>query len=148
MGRKYASVGNQAVGTNITVIGVTSTAAIMPKLYELVVGCGAAPADLTTIFHVERYTAAGTATAVTPQALDPTDPAATASAGENHTVEPTYTASAVLMKFPVHQRNTFRWIARPGYELVMPPTANNGLGLQSQSSGGTAAHDATFFHEE
>lgn len=148
MGRRYSSSGDQAVGTNVTVIGLTGATTIRLKLYDLMISCGASPADLTTLFHVERFTAAGTSSAFTPIALDPDDPAALAAAGFNHTVEPTYTADKILLRMAVHQKMTFRWAAAPGKELVAPATAANGLGLQSQSSGGTAVHDATMLHEE
>ncbi len=148
MGRRYSGNGDQAVGTNATVLGLTSATTVRPKLYDLIIGCGATPLDLATIFHLERYTVAGTSTSFTPIALDPGDPAALAAYGYNHTVEPTYTASSILMKLSLNQRATFRWVASPGGELVLPATAANGIGLQSQSSGGTAIHEATMFHEE
>ncbi len=148
MGRKYSGSGDQAVGTNATILGLTSASTVRPKLYDLLIGCGAAPADLATIFHLERYTGAGTSTSFTPIALDPGDPAALASYGYNHSSEPTYTASAILMKLSLNQRATFRWVAAPGSELVAPATAANGIGLQAQSSGGTAVHEATMLHEE
>jgi hypothetical protein len=148
MGRRYSSSGNQAALANTTIIGLTSAATVRPKIYDLIVSCGASPADLATIFHLERFTAAGTSTAFTPIALDPADPAALASAGYNHTAEPTYTADAVLMKFSLNQRATFRWAAMPGSEIVLPNTAANGVGLQIQATGGTAVHEATILHEE
>lgn len=150
MGRRYSGVGSAAVGTDKTVLTLFGAATIKPKISELIVGCGATPADLTTIFHLERFTAVGTeGTGFTPLALDPGDPASLADFGVGvFSVEPTYTASAILMKFPLNQRLTWRWLANPGFELVIPSTASNGIGLQSQSSGGTAAHEATMYFEE
>jgi hypothetical protein len=149
MANVYSGVGNAAVGTDKTVINLISSATRRPALIELIVGCGATPADLTTIFHLERFTAVGTeGSGFTPVPIDPASPAAACDFGVAHSAEPTYTANAILMKFALHQRSIFRWVAAPGRELWAPATANNGIGLQSQSSGGTAAHDATMFFQE
>ena len=148
MGRRYSGLGDQAAATNATVIGLTSASTIRPMIYDLLIGCGATPLDLATIFHLERYTVAGTSTAFTPIALDPADPAALAAYGSNHTVEPTYTAAAHLLAFSLNQRATWRWVAAPDSELKCPATAANGIGLQIQSSGGTAVHEATMLHAE
>ncbi|OHB75584.1 MAG: hypothetical protein A2W31_00820 [Planctomycetes bacterium RBG_16_64_10] len=69
------------------------------------------------------------------------------SAGENHTVEPTYTTE--LLRFSINQQATFRWVAAPDGELIAPATASNGIGLQFYSvSGGTAECQAMFHHVE
>lgn len=150
MGRRYSGNGAAAVGTNKTILTLISAATIRPKLYDLLIGSGATPADLATIFHLERFTAVGTeGSGFTPLALDPGDPASLADYGVGvFAAEPTYTANAVLMKLALNQRATFRWVAAPGSELVAPASANNGIGLQAQSSGGTASHDVTMLHEE
>lgn len=150
MGRKYSGNGSAAVGTNKTILTLISATTIRPRLTDLVIGCGATPADLATIFHLERFTAAGTeGSGFTPLALDPGDPAALADYGVGvFGAEPTYTAAAVLMTLSMNQRATFRWVPSPGHEFVAPASAANGIGLQSQSSGGTAAHDVTMLHEE
>ena len=151
MGYLYSGVAPAvAVGTNKTLLTLISASTARPQLMELIVGCGATPADLMTIFQLERFTAAGTeGSGFTPLACDSSAPAALADYGVGvFSAEPTYTASAILMLFALHQRGQFRWVAAPGRGLIAPATAANGIGLQSQSSGGTAAHDATMFHEE
>jgi hypothetical protein len=97
----------------------------------LSLGSETAPADIAMLFTVRRYTAAGTSTAVTPLALDPADPAFLGQAGENHTVDPTYTANAILLNIPLNQRATFRWVAVQGGELVYPATTANGIGIET-----------------
>jgi hypothetical protein len=101
------------------------------KIYDLIFGSEAAAADNPFLWRVARITAAGTSTGVTPQPLDPADAATESDAGENHTVEPTYTAGANLIHCPLNQRATFRWVAAPGGELVAPATASNGFGIIS-----------------
>lgn len=148
MARRYSIIGDQAAATDDTIIGVESAATIRPDLYEWTLGCGATPADLASILHLERFTAAGTSSAVVPVALDPDDPASLAVGGSNHTGEPTYTAAAILYKLSLNQRATFRFAANPGFGFKSPATAASGMGLQFQSSGGTAVHEATFLFQE
>ncbi len=152
MGRRYSGVGSAAVGTNLTVLALESAATIRPEIYEFVIGSGAnAPGDLATIFHLERFTAAGTeGSGFTPYAIDPADLALSlADYGTGlYTLEPTYTAGAILYNLPLNERGTFRWVASPGSGFKSPATAASGTGLQSQSSGGTVVHQATMLHEE
>lgn len=149
MARKYVSDGSQNATAATSVLGVTSASTIRPRLFDLVFGSGATPADQAFNMQVQRYTAAGTATSVTPQAIDPGDPASLASAGENHTAEPTYTSGAVMLSFSVNQQATFRWVVPPDEGIIMPATAANGLGLLFVVvSGGTALCEATMVHEE
>lgn len=149
MGRRYSSSGGQNAAASTTILGLTSAATIRPKLYEILFGSAATPADQAFNMQVNRYTAAGTASAVTPQPLDPGDPNALASAGENHSVEPTYTSGAVMLSFSINQQATFRWVVPPEEGIVAPATAANGLGLRFVVvSGGTALCEATYHHEE
>lgn len=150
MARRYSGVGSASVGTNLTVINLISAATIRPELYEFIIGSGVnAPGDLATIFHLERFTVVGTeGSGFTPVAIDPDDPASLADYGVAHSGEPTYTANAILYKWGMNERATYRWVASPGSALKSPASAGNGVGLQSQSSGGTVAHEATMLHEE
>lgn len=149
MGRRYSIDGAQAVASPTdSVLGLTSTTAIRPAVYDVIFGSNATPADNALNWLMERYTAAGTSTAVTPQALDPDDPAATASAGENHTAEPTYTADSVLLNISANQRSTQRWVASPGGEIILPAATNNGAGLEPVHASFTGEVQATIHYEE
>ena len=148
MARRYGVIGQGDVGTNITVLGLTSATTIRPKIYDVVVGCTAAPADGASQFQLARYTVAGSSTAANINPLDPGDPASLGSAGQNHSSEPTYTSNQQIAAFSLNQRNTFRWVAAPGGESVLPATAANGIGLKTATSTVTANHEATFFFEE
>lgn len=148
MARRY-SVDGQDTGTaGTSILAVTSAATIRPKIYDVVVGSDAAPADQAAEYVLQRYTAAGTATAVTPRALDPADPSSLASAGEAHSVEPTYTADVIMLQFALNQRATFRWVAVPGGEIVLPATAANGVGLQVIGTTSAFNTNACFHFEE
>jgi hypothetical protein len=118
------------------------------KLHDLVVGSEATPADNAFLWRVRRCTAAGTSTAVTPVALDPADAATETDAGENHTVEPTYTANSELLLIPLNQKATFRWAAAPGKELVWPATASNGIGVETPTASAVTVAAMAYFEEQ
>ena len=132
---KYAIDFQRTASTTASVGSVTadSTRPRRFKVYDLILGSEATPADAALLYTIQRCTAAGTSTGVTPQPLDPADAATEMDAGENHTIEPTYTAGAILLNIPVNQRATFRWVAAPGGELVAPATAANGVGIQTDT---------------
>jgi hypothetical protein len=52
----------------------------------------------------------------------------------NHTAEPTVTADTELLEVPVNQRSTYRWVAVPGGELVVPAVDTDGIGARTKSS--------------
>mgnify|MGYP003393850304 CR=1 FL=1 len=118
------------------------------KWYDIILGAEATPADNAFRYVLQRCTAAGTATAVTPQPLDPADAATEADAGENHTIEPTYTAAALLLVVALNQRATFRWVASPGGELVYPATASNGIGVATPTASAVAVSSTIHFVEQ
>lgn len=119
------------------------------RVYDVIVGSEATPADAAILWTFRRCSAAGTSTGVTPQNLDPADATTEYDAGENHTIEPTYTAGAILLNIPLNQRATFRWVAAPGGELVLPATASNGFGIETDTiSTGTPVITATVHAEE
>lgn len=131
MGAKYAIDFQDTAATTTTVGNITCPASGQRRFraYFIQFGCEGDAADNEFRWLIQRCTDAGTRTAVTPQALDPADIAAITTAGENHSVEPTYTAGAILLNTPLNQRATYQWYAPPGGELVVPATASNGIGL-------------------
>lgn len=116
------------------------------RLYDLMFGSEATPADNVFNVRLTRSTAVSTGTAVTPSPLDPADAAAVALLKENLTAEGAL--GVVLMAFPINQRATFRWIAAPYSELVIPATAAAGIILQTPTAVGTPAATATMMFEE
>lgn len=157
MSRKYAVNGNCVNTASATLplgilIGATT---IRPLIYDILVGSDATPADNAAKYNIQRSTTTGTwagtgGAAITPQALDPADPAALATANQGiASVGPTLTAAAFLLQWAQNQRATFRWVAAPGSELKIPATANNGLALMSQVVGGSAVNESfCFLYEE
>ena len=137
MGRRYSGYGSDTNTASTTQVELRSTTAIRPRIYDFLIGSNATPADNSGEYVFRRTTTAGTSTAFTPVALDPGDPSATGTFGVNHSAEPTYTANADLLHFATNQRATFRWVAAPMGELVLPAAAN-GVGLLAVAVGGSA----------
>lgn len=151
MGERYVTDGyHPNMAAALTVMKITSTTAIRPKMYELIFGCSETPADQAFNLQINRTTGtAETADAVTPQPLDLDGPAAVATGQENFTVEPTKTGAAVLMSFSINQQATFRWVVPPEEGIMLPATANAGIALICiLASGGTPRAEATMYHEE
>jgi hypothetical protein len=108
------------------------------EIYDLIFGSEAAAADNPFLYVIQRFTAAGTSTSVVPQPIDAADAATEMDAGENHTVEPTYTAAAIMLELPLNQRASFRWIATERGRLMAPATAANGMGIATPTSSAVA----------
>lgn len=118
------------------------------EIFDLIFGSEAAAADNPFRWVVQRCTTAGTLTSVTPTNLDPADAATESDAGENVTVEPTYTAGLVLMSVPLNQRATFRWQAvRDDCRLTTPATASNGFGIQTPVSSAVLITGTVYVNE-
>lgn len=129
MARRYSITGTDTNTASTTMLALTGGTGIRPLIYEVIIGPNSAPVDSYAEYAVQRTTAAGTSTAVTPQPLDSGDPAATTAAGMAHSAEPTYTANAILLHLPVYSRSTMRWQTLPEFGLKIPATAANGAGI-------------------
>jgi hypothetical protein len=146
----YAVQMNRTASTTASLgsVGADATRPRRGKWYDIVLGSEASPADNAFLYLVQRCTALGTSTSVTPQPLDPADAATESDAGEAHTIEPTYTANAVLLAIALNQRATFRWVAAPGGELTYPATASNGLGIQTPTASAVAISATVHYQEQ
>lgn len=146
----YAVQMNRTASTTLPVgtIGADATRPRRGKFYDIIMGSEASPADNPFLWTVQRCTALGTSTSVTPQAIDPADAATESDAGENHTIDATQTANAILLAIGLNQRATFRWVAAPGGELVYPATASNGLALNTPTSSAVAVSATIHYAEQ
>jgi hypothetical protein len=146
------SVDFQRTASTSAALGSMTADATRPRrlrVYDAMFGSEATPADAAILWTFRRCSAAGTSTSVTPQNLDPASATTEYDAGENHTVEPTFTAGAILLNVPLNQRATYRWVAAPGGELVMPATASNGFGIETDTiSTGTPVITSTIHGDE
>jgi hypothetical protein len=133
----------EALSAETTTLGVTRG-----WLYDVMFGTDGTPADHSITYDISRITAAGTATAVVPVALDPGDIAGRATADVNATIEGTITAASMLITMAMNVRASYRWVAAPGGELVWPATDENGLAMRAKSPGYTGTAVVTAHHIE
>jgi len=147
--RKYAVTGGQNVASpDDTVLGITGSTAVEPSVFYIAFGPEDTPTDVTLVWRIQRSTAAGTATSVTPANLGPGTTASTSSAGENHTAEPTYTSAAILFRLGANFRASHATVFDPEGCLTVPATSNNGLGIYPTHSSNTSAVGAVFHFRE
>ena len=128
----YHAKGDQTLTTTLVTaltIGSNATTAQRNYVDEYVLSIQLTPSDSQITHTIQRCTALGTNTAVTPAGADDGgDRVAQALIGKNHTVEPTLTANAFIIEaMNLNARATYRWVAAPGREIVTPATAANGL---------------------
>lgn len=102
-------------------------------VYDLMFGADGTPADNVVTYKADRQTSVGTGTSATPAPLDAGDAAALIVGTANHTVEPIITAATQLIEIAVNQRASYRWVAAPGGELVVPATNVAGIGVRAKS---------------
>lgn len=142
-----------ASGTDKSIWNLFNSAATptsRPAIAEIIIGSVATPADQAAKFTAGRTTAVGTEGAgFTPVNIDPGGPAGQCDLGVGvFSAEPTYTSNKELLCVSLNQRATFRWIANPGFELLLTATQNNGVGLKSKSATSTQAHESTVLFQE
>lgn len=148
-GRAYFIYGEAAVASPTkSLVSLSSTSAIRPCIYDFYLGSSATPADNALLWKIQRHTAPGTNTAFTPIALDSADPAATATSGYAHSVEPTYTANAFLFWLALNQRASHRAVLDPNRPLTMPATGSNGASMFAVHSSFTGNIDVTIYYYE
>lgn len=138
---KFGATMQRTASATLAVGSLTAAASNMrrAKVYDLMFGSEATPADNAFLWQVQRCTTAGTAgTNPTPLSLDAADSlASTIVCGQAHSADPT--GSTVLMTVPLNQRASFRWVSAPGGELIIPATASNGVKFETPTAGGLVA---------
>jgi hypothetical protein len=145
---RYSTRGSKslvAAETNLSVIAATT---VRPRVYDIVMSSSSAPNDYSAEFYLQRFSADGTATAVTPQPLDFDDRAAVATSGHTYTIEPTLTANEILLQIAHNLRATVRWVAAPGSEMVIPALAGDGLAHLCNAVSTAFTEVITMFFEE
>lgn len=151
------SVSNTLAGTqqNLstsykTLVALTAATATLKraKVYDVMVGTDGTPADNAVVYDISRQTAAGTSTAATPTALDPADAASGTVGSVNFTAEGTITAASSVFSIAMNQRASYRWVAAPGSELVIPATNLAGFALRAKSPGYTSTAVGTILFQD
>lgn len=136
------ATGTDAVGE------LLGTVAVRARLYDIVFGHGSAPADTVIRWEVARATTSATGTAAVEVELDLDAPAAECLVEEEVTVGPTVTANLQLLDMDLNQRATFRWIAAPDAEFMVPASATGAIFLNASSATYTGIARVTIMWEE
>lgn len=145
---KYSVAMTRLASTVASLGTITSSATTRrTKIYDLLFGSQASPADNVFQYLITRCTNPGTNTAVTPAPLDPADAAALTVVGQLNTVEPTGNAPQ-LLAVELNQRATLRWVSAPGSEIVTPATASNGVGIQTPTATAVNITLSSMFEEQ
>lgn len=145
--RAYAGIARNVTNTTSTTVPMwwlTGGTVSRLTVYDIISGSDATPADNYAEFALRRATTLGTvSTSFTPTALDPANPAAAATFSLTASAQPTITASSDVLNIAHNQRATFRWVAAPGGELIVPATSANGFALMAVASNATGTYGWT-----
>lgn len=135
------------------------------KIYDILVGTNGTPADNFVEWDMARLTASTTgvwlgavSSVSSAYVLDPADSpfgslvVMNASAGSSVAAGGMGTPKTEVWYVGVNQRASYRWVAAPGSELVLPANSSgtgfNGLALQARSAGYTSTVTGTVFVSE
>ncbi len=136
------ATGTDAVGELLGVVTVRG------RIYDLLFGHGSAPADTVIRWEVPRATTSLTGTGAIEVSLDLDSPAADLLVEEEATVGPTVTADMQVLDFDLNQRATFRWVAAPGGEILIPASATGAVFFNASSASYTGIARVTVMWEE
>jgi hypothetical protein len=125
------------------------------KIYDLLVGTVGTPADNSMFWSVQRLTAGSTppfggyASSIN-TALDQGDASTKMAVITNSSIETsfTYVATNYPWYVGVNQRASYRWVAAPGSEIVIPATSSAGAGLRVRSPAYTGTASGTVMWSE
>ena len=143
MSRIYSvSRANAALPAGDDFLTITAPATHALKIHEISAG-GMGTASSANEINVARSTGGTTPVAVTPTPLDPNDTAAAFTAASSWATPPTL--GAVVLRLPVNANGgVYRWVAKPGCEIVIPPSGQ----LSIRGAGSTSVVNAMALVEE
>lgn len=134
--RSYFGQGQDTSTASTTIVQLKQPGTALKRLAitSLTLGSSAS-ADSAYKAYLQKTTDAGTpGSTFTAIPRDPADGAASGVFNVAHSVEPTYTANAIHLVIPAHQRATFQWFCQPGHEIIIPVTNDAGVGLLINTS--------------
>jgi len=141
-GRRYDTNGSLTGPNNNTapIMFLVGGSTIRPAVYDVVTGNGvASPADNSAKLTMVRTTGVSSGgTAITPNPLDSQDPVSITTAASGTFLSGNPTVGVTLLQWSQNMRATFRWVAAPNSELLVPATAGNGIGMMNPAQGGSA----------
>src|ERR1700737_606657 len=145
MARNGAAAWNATnlVSTTVPIMTLTAAAASRFKIYDIIQGSDAAPADNAGSYTIRRHTTTPAGgTVVTPALIDTAEGALITTGMMGPSIgAPTLTANSSLLQYSHNQRANFRWVANQGKELVAPAVAANGLSILPVVVGGSSVNE-------
>lgn len=141
----FTSVMTRAVASGSPTVGtIVSATSVRPRITRVNVGARTTMSDTALQWILQRITATGTGTSVTPQATDPANASLNLhTAAQAHSSEPTYTSGAVLWQQSIHVRAPFVLYLDGDSAVILPATANNGVGVKCVHASATPDVDVT-----
>ncbi len=147
----YHVTGSQTVaGTTDTTLTLERGAARF-RVYDFTSGFTlASPSDNLLTVTADRFgtTNDGTGDAETAAPLDTADAAWAGNCLVNHSAEPSSYLTTEVFRIAQHMRATYIWVAAPGKEIVMPDTANTGIGFFADHASVTPLHVVNVYFSE
>ena len=150
MAATYKSIITIANGSTSALSGFSGATVPSPylprrgKIYDILIGTVATPADTYLQWDLMRLTATGSsgntyAGALTSAsslfAADPADGGANSFITANASLETNVTAVADVWSVGINQRASYRWVCAPGSEFVYPAVSSAGLALRCLGAG-------------
>lgn len=152
MGAKYyaTNLATNTASTTVPMWALAGSTSRRLRLYHLMIGCPAAPANQAADFQCLRQSARGTSNAsFTANPLDPADTeAATGLYDTGWAVNPTITSVSNVGGIPMNQQATAQWMVDPTNGIVVPATSGAGLAFLSVSTTAAASYRFETWWEE
>jgi hypothetical protein len=152
MAKYTAPIAKATTSTSIGVGSLEAPGSSQRRIKLLEFLCGSDAATLgTSNFRWEFNRSTTTATAGTTPTisqLDPADAACVSVVKGNLSANGTLTSGAIMMTIAMSEQATFRWVANPGSEIVIPASANNGIHFMTPVCGNTPSAAAQVTFEE
>lgn len=104
-------------------------------VYDALFSQGSAAGDGTIRWEVNRATTSATGTAAVEVALDPGSGVALLLSEEDVTAGPTVAVDTQMLDFDLNQRASFRWVASPDGEIIIPATVSAGILITASNQG-------------
>ena len=146
----YFAEGEQTVvpTTPDTTISIERGVQGRTRIYDFTSGFDlATPSDNLFVVVADRFgtTDDGTGDSPLVEPLDGADAAFAGNVLDNHSAEPASYLDTPVWRIAQHLRATYRWVAAPGKEIVMPDTANTGVGFFSIHASQVPEHNIGVF---
>lgn len=144
----FSTHGAMALIAGDSTLSVIAATTVRPKIAHIVLSSSSSPNDYSAHFHLQRFSADGTATAVTPAKIDFDSGVALSTSKHTYTAEPTVTADEIVLNVGHNQRTTWQWVATPGRELVIPALAGDGFAMVCKAVSTQFTEETTIHFDE